>query len=705
MATLEIIRKKAGVIVACVIGLALLGFIVGDFFKPGKSLFTSAKNDVGKIAGEKIPIQRFQQTESELTENYKLLNNQPNIDEKMQDQLREQAWTQIINEEVMNKEFKKVGLTVSSDELTEFFLGSNPHQYIRQMFTNPQTGEFNKAAIQQFLKRTNDDQPITDERTQKERQVRLFLEKEFFNQRINIKYTNLITKGLSVPKFLAKNLAIETDKKVDLNFFVQRYATVSDSSLKIMTSDLEKYYKSHKYLYEQTASRDIEYVSFDILPSPADRDAAEKEINKIKPEFIAATEVEDYVRQFSPYVDRNFKQSDLPDSLGIFMFKASIGEVYGPYFENGSYKLARLFKTVELPDSVKARHILLAVKDASEAEKVKKTADSLKTLIEKGGDFEAIAKQYSDDKGSAQKGGDLGWFKEGRMVKPFNDAAFEAKKKEVKLVQSEFGYHIIQVMERGKESKKVKVAFVEVKLDPSKATFDKIYSEAMKFASENRTYQQFNAAIAKQNLLKKQASNLTENAKTIVDLEQARPVVKWAYTAKINEVSEPFTIGNDRYVIAALTNVKEKGTAPLEQVHSRVELEVRKLKKAEKIAEAINKAKVGVKSIQDLALKLNSPVETAMSLNFNSFSLASAGMEPKVIAVATNYAKDKLSEPISGNNGVYVLNVTNIVDPKPAKNYSEFIQQLNSENKGRTYDYYPALVKSAKIEDNRSLFY
>jgi peptidyl-prolyl cis-trans isomerase D len=704
MATLEKIRSKAGIAAAAVIGLALLGFILQDLFDSRKSLFRSSKNDIGKIAGDEIPLQRFQQTEAEMTENYKLLYNVPSLDDKMQDQVREQAWQQIINEEVMDKEFKKVGLTVSSDELAEMFIGPNPHPFIKQMFTNPQTGEFSRAAVSQFLKMTDDDQPITNEDLAKKRQIRLYLEKELLNQRINVKYINLIAKGLSAPKFLAQNEATETDKKVDFNFIVQRYTSISDAAVKYTNSDLEKYYKEHKYLYEQTASRDIEYVSFDILPSDEDREAVEKDINKIKPDFVAATEVEDFVRPYNPYEDKNYKQSDLPDSVGKFMFSAKVGEVYGPYFENGSYKLARLYKIVELPDSVKARHILLAVKDPAQAENIKKMADSLKTVIEKGGNFEALAKQYSDDKGSAEKGGDLGWFKEGAMVKPFNDAAFESKKNEIKVIQTQFGYHILQVLDKSKDTKKVKVAFIELKLDPSKATYDKIYGAAMKFASENRTYQQFNASVTKQNLLKKPAYNIPENAKSIEGLDDARPIVKWAYSAKPNDVSEPITIGNDKYVVAALVNAREKGIAPLEQVKNQVELEVRKQKKAEMLVENINKAKAGVKTIQDLALKLNTPVETALGLNFNSFSIPNAGVEPKIIAIATNYAKDKLSRPFDGNNGVYVLYVTNIVNP-PSTDYSEYLQRLDASYATKAYESTQALIKAANIEDNRSLFY
>lgn len=706
MATLERIRSKAGIAVAVVIGLALLGFILQDLLDSRKSLFRGTKNNVGKIAGESIPLQRFQQTEAELSQNIKLLYNIPTLDEKMQDQVREQTWQQIINEEVVDKEFKKLGLTVSSDELTDMFLGANPNPMIRQMFTNRETGEFNRASVSQFLKMTGDDAQITSEEVAKNRQIRLYLEKELMNQRLNMKYFNLIAKGLDAPKFLAKNEAEESDKKVDISYVMQRYTSVADASVKIENSDLEKYYKEHKYLYEQVAGRDLEYVSFDILPSAADRESVEKEINKIKPDFVAATEVEDFVRPYTPYVDKNYKQADLPDSLGKFMFSAKVGEVYGPYFENGSYKLARLYKTVEMPDSVKARHILLAIKtqDPAEADKLKKTADSLKTVIEKGGDFEALAKKYSDDKSNSEKGGDLGWFKEGTMVKPFNDAAFETKKKETKVVLSQFGYHILQVLDRSKDTKKVKVAFIEIKLDPSKTTFDKVYSDAMRFASENRTYQQFNAAISKQNLLKKPAYNVTENAKSIEGLDQARQVVKWAYTAKPGDISEPFSIGTDKYVVAALVNVREKGTAPLEQVKSQVELEVRKQKKAEKIIADINKIKSNAASIQDLALKLNIPVENASAINFSTFSLPT-GAEPKIIALATNYAKGKLSDAYDGNSGVYVFYVTNIVEPAPSKDYTEYKLRLNAGFVNKAYESTQALIKAAKIEDNRSLFF
>jgi len=710
MATLERIRSKAGIIVAAVIGLALLGFILQDLFDSRKSIFRSGSSDVGKIAGEKISAQRLQKTIGEVTEDFKLQYDPSTLD-KMQDQIKDQAWQQIINEEVMNKEFKRVGVEVCSDELTDFFVGANPDPSIRQMFTDPKTGQFNKAAIQDFLKRTGDDAVVTNEQQQKERQGRLYLEKMLINQRTAAKYNALITKGLSAPKFLAKNEFVENDKKVDFNFITQSYTKVADSEIKVTPDDLKTYYSSHKYLYEQPDDRrDVEYVSFDVVPSKDDRNAAEEWINKTKPDFIAATDVELFVSQNSenPYNDRTYTQSQLPDSLGKVMFKSSVGEVYGPYFEGESYKLARLYKVLDVPDSVKTRHILIVPKEKTQeaVEKAKALADSLKNVIDKDkkADFVALAKQYSGDPGSAEKGGDVGWINEQtQFVKPYKDFAFEGKKGETKVVESQYGYHVIQVTDRSKETKKVKVAFVEHKLSPSQHTFDYIYAQAIKFASENRTYDQFNAAVAKQNLLKRPAANMGKNDRGLPGLDQSSSIVRWAFGAKKFMVSEPFTVG-DKFIVAVVTSKKEKGIQPLELVRNQVELEVRKMKKAEKLIEIINKAKAGTNSIQDLALKLKTPVETAIGIDFNASYVPNAGAEPKLIAYATNFSKDKLSVPIDGNNGVYVIYITNTNTPQPSKDYADIKQRLNSSFMNKAYDSYRALVKAANIQDDRINF-
>ena len=708
MATLEKIRNKAGILVAVVIGLSLLAFVLGDFLS-GKSsfLFTGSKTDVAKIAGKSIPVQRLEIKVKELEEIEKLKSGKTTTDESQMDRIREDAWQQLIYENVMEKEFERIGLTVSADELFDLIQGPRPSQMIAQLFTNPENGEFNRGALLNFLKATNEGGNATPEQLS----FRLYLEKEVKTQRINNKYINLIRKGLSVPTFLAKNDYVEFNKKVDLKYIAQQFTSGSDNNMAISASDLKTYYKEHKYLYyNQAASRDVEYVSFDVVPSKADTTVAKEWIYKIRPDFVSATEVESFVNGNSdePYSDKNFKEGELSDSLNIVMFKASVGEVYGPYFKDGAYRLARLNKIVNMPDSVKARHILIAPKgnDQPAMDKAKSTADSIKALLDKGADFVLLAKQFSADKSNSDKGGDLGWFTENKMVKPFNDAAFESKKGETKEVETNYGFHIIQVMERSPEKKKVKVAIILRKVVASKQTFDQIYQASIKFAGENRTRAQFNTAVEKQHLIKRSAANIGENDKTIPGVSggNVRPLVDWVYNAEKNDISEPITIG-DHYIIADLLEVKEKGTAPLEQVKNEVSLMVRKEKKANDLIEKINKAKAGVSSIENLAAKLKTPLENANGISFTSYTLPNSGVEPKIMAYATNLPKNKISPPIDGNNGVFVIYVSNVTDAPPIKDYTMSKQRLAGSLQGRaSYESYNALIKLADISDNRRKF-
>jgi peptidyl-prolyl cis-trans isomerase D len=698
MATLEKIRNKAGVLIAAVIGLALLAFILGDLFDSRKSVFFSNNNNIAEIGGKSIPMETLDKKIKEITEIYKM--NGQNPDESMTDNIREQAWQQLVNENIMNKEYDGLGLTVSPDELSDQILGQHPNNIVKQLFTDPKTGQTNRTLLLQFLKST------TENPTSEQMKFRLYMETEIRNERISSKYNTLVRKGLQAPSFIAKNELNENGRKVDFNFIVQHYNVIPDKDITVSASDLKDYYGDHKYLYDQTASRDIEYVSFDVLPSKDDRIAAKEWIDKIKPDFTTTTEVEQFVTGNSDvaYNNKNFKPKDLSDSLSNFMFNAKIGEVYGPYFDNGSFKIARLYKVVDIADSVKARHILVAPKGQTKAdmENAKSKADSIKKLLDGKADFAALAKQFSDDKGSAEKGGELGWFQEGAMVPQFNDAAFEAKKNEIRVVETRYGYHIIQVLEKGKESKKVKVAIIERKLEPSQRTFDATYSAAMKFASENTNYAKFSATADKQRLAKKIATNLGDNDKAIPGLEQARPVIKWAYQAKKSQISEPITIG-EHFIVAALVEVREKGIAPLEQVKNEVELQVRKQKKAEKISENIQK--LGARTIQDLALKAKTSVETASNISFSSYALPSAGIEPKLIALATSIGRNTLSAPIDGNNGVYVVFVNNAVAPV-ATDLNDIKMRLSYNYQSRaSSDCFAALRKLANIVDKRSKFY
>ncbi len=697
MATLEKIRNKAGWLISLVLGLALLAFILGDFLK--KSNNRQGDTNIAEVLGEEIPYNEYQSRLQTLTENYKANTGKTGLDDKESEQMREQTWETLIKDVVMNNEYEELGIDVSADELYDMVQGKNLDPSILQapIFKNKQTGQFDRNLVIRYLKY------IENEAEEKDRMMWLSFEKELENNRKITKYNNLIKGAFYITK---NELAMKVDeeaKKVDIEYALNPFTSISDSTVTLTDADYKTYYDEHKYQFEQEASRTIEYVTYNIVPSSEDIKRIETDMNEMKEEFANAKDGIQYVNINSdlPYQPINYKPGELDQQIDTIMFAADSGFVYGPYIVDGNvYKIAKLVGIKMMPDSVKARHILLQVKTQEEYTKAKALADSLKTLIENGADFAQLAKQYSADKGSAADGGNLGFFTEGKMVKPFEDFCFNAKAGDIDIVNSQFGIHIIEVTELGKLAKRVNVAFIQRELLPSQATMQAIYAEAGKFAVENNTQEKFNSYLAdNDNLTKKIASNLKENDKTIAGLESPREVIRWAYKAEKGEVSHPFEL-QGQFVIAVLTEVKEKGTAPLDEVKEEIQRFVMNTKKFEMLAPKMKGA-----SVNEIASAIGQEVKIAGNMNFNAFSIPGAGFEPDVIAVATAMNEGEMSTPIEGRAGAYVFKVTKVIkDDKVDENQIKSKLSLGFKNRV-SYQVFDALKENANIVDNRAKFF
>ncbi len=715
MATLQTIRKRAGVLISIVIGLALLSFILGDFLTKNKGQYQNTEQVIAEIGGEKIPYQVFQNKIEILTENYKRNSGgQATIDEATADMIREQAWEELIQEAVMGKQFEELGLNVHPDELFDMVQGNNIDPQIMQIpiFQNQQTGMFDRNLVIQFL------QNLDKDPTGEARLSWMAFEQSLIKSRINKKYNNLIKKGLYVTTSQAKQEANDKNHKVNINIVAQRYDAVPDSAITITKKDLEKYYNEHKQDYKQEASRDIEYIYFDVIPSEKDYNIAKEWINDIKPQFENTLDDIQFVNYNadSKFDHTFYKQGELPELYDSLMFAADTGFLYGPFFEAETYKLAKLSRIEMLPDSVHARHILIQPSENLPYERAKQIADSLKTLIENGADFAAIAKANSADKSNSDKGGDLEWFKDANsaninpqtdkvMVQPFSDTCFFSNTGEIKIVETRFGIHIIEVLEKSELIKKVQVAVVDRKVEPSTETYQNIYAKVSKFRAENNTKDKFNDAVNADSLLTKRvASNLKETDKNIPGIESPRELVRWAYGAEKNDISPIFELGN-RFVIAVLTEVREKGIAPLEQVEAEVELNVKKDKKAEKLIAKYNELLSKYNSLEEIAQQLGVDIREANDVNFASFTIPALGVEPAVIAYAVATDENKISEPVKGMNGVYLLKVlsSNVVEESDFA--SEQIRMLNGLSSRVDYQVFEALKKSADILDNRAKYF
>ncbi len=700
MATLEKIRNRAGLLVAIIIGMALLAFVLGDLLNSGRSLFTKSQYEIAKVAGKSIPYIDFQERVNNFIEINKIQSGKSSLDENTIDNIRNVAWDYMIEELIMSDEYSKLGIAVTGDEMMDMIQGENPHPIIRQFFSDPKTGVLNKSFMFNFIQKT-----LQEDKSER-KTIWLYIEDEIYRQRRLAKFNNLIKKGLYVNSLQLKRRGEEVAKNVDIDFLVQPFTLIPDSAISVSEKEIKEYYKAHLASYAQEQSRDLKYVTFDVVPSEEDFKTAENWIKKIKPEFESIKETKQFVNLQSdvPYDDRNYTKSELPENIADFMFTASEGDVFGPYFENNAYKLAKLAKIQYLPDSVKARHILLQVNQDNYAQ-VKQLADSLTELIKKGADFAELARQNSAD-GSAQEGGNLGWFHEGEMVKPLSDSCFYGKVGDVKEVISQFGLHIVEILAQSKDVKKVQVGILVRNVEPSEETDQFYYKQASEFAGLNNTYDKFNKAIKTENLVPHFAPGLKPLDKEITGLFAPRALVKWAYDADEQDVSNVMKFG-DKYVVATVENVKEKGYADIKDVTVAIELELSKQKKADKISDKINNLKSTSKTLEDLATALGTNVLTAASVNYSTRTIEGAGIEPNISAAAFALNQGVISQPIKGNNGVYVILITNT---KEANNLDmlmereKLVLQRNYESRAN-YAAFDALKKRDKVIDNRANFY
>lgn len=703
MATLQTIRNRGGLLVSIVIGLALVAFIVGDALSSGSRFFSSSRNEVGEIAGESVSIMDYQNKISKNEEMIKMMNGTSALNDEQQTMLRENTWQQMVMDIVMNKEYEELGIDVSGDELYDMLLGENMNPAIRQMFGNADPSQI-RAYIKSLM-----DLPASNP----QKAYWLNLEEQIATSRKQSKYNDLIAKALYTTDTQAEDLAVSSAEKADISYVVKTYASIEDSTIHISNDEIKSYYETHKKLFEQPEARKIVYVNFDVEPSGADFTETEKWVEKLIPEFAETENAQEFVDLSSDqkFDASYYKKSEIiNDSLADFLFNSK-NNVFGPYIENNSYRISRVADRRMLPDSVRARHILIAPQNNNYAQ-AKAVADSLAGLLTKGADFETLARQFSADQNSAVNGGDLGWFGPRMMVQPFSDTAFFAKTKEIKVVLTQYGAHVIQVTDRAKPVEKIQIATIEKEIIPSQATINKIYNQARAFAVGVNNQADFDKKISENNLSKRIAT-LNKNDKNIAGMENARELVRQTYLSKSpgavilnNEGANIFDSGN-KFTIAVLTDVQEEGFAPVNTVAATIKRELIRKKKAEMLEKELQSSIEGSESLLSVAQKAGLEVKEAADISFNSFQIPGAGIEPKVIASATLLEQGKISKPIAGNQGVYVIMVNNKtveeITPELMAQTKEGIEQSNKYR--ANYQAVQALLKNAEIKDTRYKFY
>lgn len=684
MAALQTLRNKAAVFITALIALALLAFILTDLLGSGSSIFSN-RETVGVIDGQKIKIQEFQQKIEEAESIFKIESNSASIPEQRQNEIREGVWQQQVAEITFGKVFENAGIEVSDAEVLDMAIGDHIAAPCRQLFTNPQTGVFDREMAVNYLTRGRQSDP----------NFAFYwanLEQNLRFQRKYQKYAALVSQSAYCNKAQVELAQSKLAKNLDVNFVNVRYTLIPDSTVAVSDAEIKAQYKKDKELYKVNEGRDIEYVSFPVRPSDLDREETEKALENLKADFAnPETDAFNYAQMNSETnVDnRYYTAAQLSGNVKTFVESAQVGDVYGPYLEGETYKLSRLADVAMRPDSVKARHILI--------QESKELADSILGLAKGGADFAALARQYSKDPGSAINGGDLDWFKDGVMVPTFNEACFTGKAGDIVLVESQFGYHIINIQARGVEVKKFHVATIEKTVQYSSRTQQQVYAQAQVLTSKIKDGKSFQSVIDTSNVIKRVGRNIASNAQSINSINHAREIVKWAYEAEVGDVSELFPC-DDEFIIATLTKIQPKGYAELDEVSNTVASKIRRDKKAEMVAAATQ----GM-TLAQIAEKYNAKVDSAKNISYSANSVAGAGMEPALVGKAFAAEQGKVFTAVEGNNGAFAIEV---VGQSDAPATSEDAVKSAYESRLRSLPYYvQQVVTDVEIEDNRILFY
>ncbi len=711
MATLEKIRSKAGLLVL-VVGLALFAFIIGDFLNSGSTYFRQTQERVAKIDGTVIKIQDYQGRIDEMTEMYKMQSGQNSLPEEYMNQIRQSVFDAMVQEVVLDEEMEKLGMGVSPEELFDMVQGENISPMIQQMqmFVNPETKAFDKTALLNFLKTIDDDNIASypaDQQAQliQARNFWLFWEKNIKRQRLEQKYTTLLSKAISANVLDAKDAFDATSENANIVYAMQSYASIPDSTIEVSKSEIEKLYNQRKVLFKQKESKVLKYIAVDIRPSQDDYDKANADIESQKGELASSDKVADIVNENSevPYMDAYFSEGAFDPEMKQFATTAEVGAVYGPVFDNDKYRMFKLVDKKMAPDSVKVSHIMLAGDDEARNTAL---ADSLMNVLKHGGNFADLAKDFSADQ-AAKNGGELGWFTEVTALRgvneDFKNAIFSTPVNDVAKVKSMYGIHLVKITDKTANVAKYKVADIDMTVSPSSKTYSDIYNDLNHFISQNNDLSKLDDAAKEAGYNLVSDVTVTADNQTLGSIKNSRQVIRWAFQHDKGEISEIFEC-DDKFVIAGVEGTIKDGYRSVASVTPALKSEIAAQKKGEKISADL-KAK-NLTSVEAYAEAMGAKTDSVKFVSFGTRRISGIGVEPKLNAMVSLAEVGQVSEPVAGNNGVYVFKVYE--KNKDAKEYNETneIKALDASNAYRFgYQAIQSLVNKADIEDNRIRFF
>ena len=713
MAILSKIRERS-LFLIIIIGLALFSFVLSGVFTGNGS--GNSKNSVGEINGENISTQEF----AELVEQQRARTGTRGS----QMQGVNAAWDNLIREKVYKTQLEKSGIIVGEKDVWDEIV-SQPFVQTNPQFQN-EAGLFDEEKFKEYIA------TLKDAATEDEQGKATWL--SWLNYESNIKsnlqiktYNNLITAGLGVTLKEGEYFYVDNNTKLDLEYVYIPYSYIADSLVTVSDDEIKSYVKKNPEDYRTEASRNLSFVKFDIKATLADELAIKKQLQDIisdREEYSSAAKsniqiagfantenVEEFFRDNSsdtPLDSKFYTKSKLNQTIADSLFKLTTGEVYGPYKDGEFYKLSKLVEVKQMPDSVKARHILIPFLGARSAApsvtqnelEAKNTADSLLVILKKDkSKFEEFVTQFSSDTGSISKGGKYDWFPYERMVPEFRDFSFENKVGDIAVVKTDFGFHIIEIEGQKNKQPALRIATFSRKIIASEETENNIFQKAETFASELSQGKDMLELAKEDSLTVQPVLSLKALDERISTLGDQRPIIRWAFenSTKENDIKR-FDIENG-YAVVKLTAKRKKGLSL-----GNFKFSIRNILLNEKKASLI-KQKIKGDNLEEIAQSFNKTVNSSKAVSLGSPVLPGVGRSTEIITILTNLEENKTYTGIEAQNGVFVVKIVKKDKPTVLDNYKSFSYTILNARKAKSTQSFEAMKKMADIEDNRATIY
>lgn len=682
MATLNTLRTRGALFLSIIIGIALIAFLV-DPSMGLTNMFGSNKNRVGSIDGNNIDYMEFVNKSDNMNRTIQMLYGRNSLSAEESDQVRAMVWESYIRQFAYDPGYRRLGLMVGEDEQHDMIKGEYLSPVVTSLFTSPQTGVYDPAAVERFLSNLDADQ------TGGADQVWGYVKNEMINERTASKYMTLVGNGAWI-----NDLEVNRGVEADNNVYNGRYVTIPfsqipDSLVSVSSAEVRKYYSEHKKQYKQAASRDIEYVVFDLVPSEQDYADAAAHIDNVAAEFAVAEAPMQYASLNSQERTdtKYYREDELSTDLAAIAFGARRGEMAGPTLNGDVYTISRVATERMMPDSVGARHILLPAANAA-------VADSIARAVRGGKSIFELAPTYSMDPNV-----DLGVFPPEMMVEPFADAVIAARPGEVLVVDTQFGTHVVEVMSKTPMVRKAQVATITYHVEPSEVTQQEAYNKAREFLTVAAgSKENFDAAVTETGASRRVAT-IGSNDRDVRGLTDSRELVRWSYNSKPGTVSTIFEIDSD-YVVAVLTGAKEAGIADVRDVSSDIAAKLRQDKKTAMLTEQI-----AGKSFDEVSAIEGARSGALENLKTSAFYIPDLGVESAVIGAVEGVAAGSVSKPIKGMSGVYLVAVDSVEKTEDATFESKKVQMEAMVESSMMQRVSQALTEGVDIVDNRAKFF